>query len=162
MLMAALMGILSCDTESVKPVKESDNVPAAPPRSIDVNGRLEYCLAPGNTQVAYLYYRVNSGSWIFINSIATTGSGCPTIGTLSASNGDLIEFVVIENTSGNGTGYRARVGAGCPNSTFTGYCGDFTFGPYFQHTLNSNTTTLSVEVSVPHNYPYCGNMATCI
>lgn len=165
MLIGALMGALSCENESVspkEPTTKDANVVAPPPRSIDVNARLEYCLAPGNTQVAYLYYRVNSGSWIFINSITTTGSGCPNVGTISASNGDLVEFVVIENTSGFGTTYRARVGAGCPNNTYTGYCGDFSYGPYWQHTVTSNTTTLSVEVSVSHTYPYCGNMVVCI
>lgn len=152
MLLVAAM--FSCnDSESVSP-KEDVVAVSPPPRTINVNARLESFLT---SQTANFYVRVNSGSWTLINSASSTS--CTNIGSFSASDGDYLQFKVVEASQPSWTAeYWGRTGSSCPSSG-TLYCGDETFGTILEFTLTSNVSTVSMTAKV---VPFNGNMQLVI
>lgn len=158
MLLVAAM--FSCnDSESVSP-KEDVVAVSPPPRTINVNARLEQCLI---SQTADVYVRLNSGSWTLINSVPSTS--CDYIGSFSASDGDVVEFMVLDAANPLWTAeYRANAGFKCPSSG-TRYCGDGTAGTVFSSTLVSTVSVYSIQVSYdyiqnPQPSP-CKNLLIC-
>lgn len=143
-----LAGVLSCnDTESVAPKKDDTSV-AAPPRNFDVNAKLQGCLT---SQVAYVYIRINSGSWTLVSSV--TNTFCDTIGSFSADDGDFLEVKVLDG-SGNEVQFRAKTALSCPTTSWPTYCGATEFE------LTSSDPGLAVTVSVNGSNP-CGSLIGC-
>lgn len=155
----ALAGVLFSATEPVA-LKNSNTSVDAPPRTITVRAGLEGCLY---SQTANVYVRINGGSWALINSVATIP--CKPIGTFSASDGDLIEFMVRDaaNTSWYAE-YRAQAGSTCPTNT-TPFCGDGgSLGTVYSATLTSTITQFTVLVSIDDiglPPPSCYNLLIC-
>jgi hypothetical protein len=142
--MLVLVGVYACsDSDSVKP-KQDEPLVAPPPRTINVNARLQHTLT---SQTANVLVRVNSGSWTLVNSVPSTT--CTNIGSFSASDGDTIQVMVLEATNPNyWTGeFRATTLNKCP-STGTNYCGDETFYTVCQFTLTSTINVVSLDVTV--------------
>lgn len=139
-----LAGVLSCtEKDSVTP-KKKEALVTPPPRTINVNARLQHTLT---SQTANVLVRVNSGSWTLVNSVPSTT--CTSIGSFSASDGDTIQVMVLEATNPNyWTGeFRASTSFKCPSSG-TNYCGDETFFTVFQFTLTSTINDVSLDVTV--------------
>jgi hypothetical protein len=86
-----LAGVFSCNEGDPITPKTDDHTVAPPPRSINVNAKLQSTLA---TQTADVYVRVNSGTWTLVNSVP--GTTCTSIGSFSANDGDSIEFMVVD------------------------------------------------------------------
>lgn len=140
----ALACILSCsEREPIVPL-DKDPIAAPPPRSINVNARLQHTLT---SQTANVLVRVNSGAWTLINSVPSTT--CTNIGSFSASDGDTVMLMVLEATNPNyWTGeFRAQTSNKCPSSG-TNYCGDETFFTVYQFTLTSGISVVSMDVTV--------------
>lgn len=151
----AIAATVSCsDSDPVSPNVKPEVL--APPLSIDVRARLEYCITTSPT--IDIYHRVNSGTWQFVGNVSSTS--CGSIGTISASVGDVVEFYVVDHNTADWYSYRGRIG-GCPNTTYTGYCGGPAGGTYYPATIAASTSMIGLQLNVSHSYPDCGTLAAC-
>lgn len=149
MLFVLTAAMLSCnDNNDVKPERKEAAIVAPPPRTFPVNAKLSNCLA---TQTADVYIRINSGSWIYVNSVTSTT--CDQIGSFSANNGDVVEVKVLELTNGWEAEFRAKTALSCPTTSWPAYCGATPF------TLTASDPALSITITVDSGA--CGGLWIC-
>jgi hypothetical protein len=151
-IMFTMAVLVSCSSDSVTPRKETV-APPPTPQTIYVLARTYRCIAVG--EQADVYYAINASGWLFLASVTTTS--CTSLPSLSAYTGDVVQFKVLQSSSGLDVAYSAGIGYSCA-PPIGGYCD----GYYFQHTVTTNNASVGLEISSYLNGDQCGYLGTCM